>query len=263
MSFFSSLQFFHPGRPPLVTVGHLRSFCDALRQRRGLRDSLLYVHLGYGRPSQAAFDATHSLTWNAAGSLATRPLNDDDDEDDNGPTPDHVGDGPGSWSELWPGERSRVASLFSKVKRADQTVHLAQIGLGTLTPEEWAQLGARDPNDPYSCSAPDSMGLSIGPFRANTLRTEPPEEPIERFQGGFAVCFVGNGYFTWQPLARYWEAIRQTPVVQETLHQCREHFPVPAAFTREVIAEALGEEPFLNADEYRAGDWVVTLRESG
>ena len=43
---------------------------------------------------------------------------------------------------------------------------------------------------------------------------------------------------------------------------CRDVMPVPELFDSDIIKNQLGEL-FLNASEYRLGDWIATIHETG
>ena len=245
MSFFSSLAIFYPGRPPLPTVGELRRFCDELRAAFALRDVLLHVGLQYGANDPAAFDATQEVSWNESLTIGTLPL-----EEDREPEQWHHERTQLPWPQLWP-ESDNDA----------RTIHRAYIHLGALTKDASRDLTAHNPDKARAFIAPDGLSVSINPAYAMTLGTEFPEDQ-DLCYGFLQLGFSGNGYFTWQPLEAYWQAVRHTTTLQTALRLCRENFPVPVREDLEPLKAALGSL-FLNRDEYQTGDWIVSVSETG
>ena len=247
MSFFSSLEVFYPGRPPSLTVGELRKFCDGLRSALAVEHNRrLHVSLKYGAFGKKAFDALHEVKWDRSGMVGRLPLEEDRQPEE----VDHKhSDAP--WSVLWPD------TAFDH-----KTVLRAYIHLGSLPKGACRDLTAHDPApEARSYIVPDCLSVSISPVYAMTLATEPPQNEDECY-GFLSLCFPGNGYFTWQPLDAYWQVAGHTDTVRKTLQLCREAWPAPAFGGWNTLKEALGER-FLNRDPYKPGDWVVSVSESG
>lgn len=257
MAFRGSLNFIRPGRAVLLSVEELRRFTETLRLQLGLRDVNTRVWLRRGTASEPAFDASHGLVWNAAGTLESLPPGywrrfqpmDHTASDQN-------------WEALWP-----KPSLWSRLgwQREEKAVHAASMNIGSLTREASLELGAKDPTAAESYFAPETALFTVGPCSPYTLATNAPldDEASDHCHGCLALGLSGNGYFSWQPLDRYWAGVREAKLVVAALRICREHLPASPELTAEAIVAALGNEPFLNRAEYAPGDWVVSIKETG
>lgn len=115
----------------------------------------------------------------------------------------------------------------------------------------------RDENTTDEFIAPDSLYFQIDPVVPATLGTK---ELIG--YGYIELSFAGNGFFSWQPLSRYWEHVRASPALLSVLQICRETCPVPQLPHLDQLKNDLGEL-FLNRQEYQQGDWIVSVSETG
>ena len=77
-----------------------------------------------------------------------------------------------------------------------------------------------------------------------------------------AILFSGYNYFTWQPLSTYWQHVSKSDTVKKVIQLCGDVMPVPETADPSVIKDQMGEL-FLNASEYRSGDWIATIQETG
>ena len=235
MSLFSSLLIFYPSDPPKITLAEARTFCDQLRNILSLRDILLAVDIKYGESIDQDDETTNLMEWNETGTTGRFVQYPWDHEGRNLP-----------WTELWPGRDAEVRHLYR-----------ASIGLGRLPKPVGTELMAmRDEKTSHEFVAPDSLSFQIDPVLPATLNT------TELFAYGYiGLSFSGNGFFSWQPLSRYWEQARVSPTLRAVLQLCRETFPVPRLQLGQLSAD-LGEL-FLNREEYRQGDWIVSVSETG
>jgi hypothetical protein len=151
------------------------------------------------------------------------------------------------WEELWPGSRYE-----------SEMISRASINLGVLTRKVSAELTASkaDSKSP-SYIAPSELYLYVHPVCPTTLEGELDEHQCF---GGIELSFYGMGYFSWQPLSAYWSCAKQSTSLRNVMQLCREAFPAPAL--RESFTEHLGKL-FLNREDYRRGDWIVSVSESG
>jgi len=241
MSAFSSLIIFYPGTPPRITVRELRAFCDRLRETLSLRDSLLAVDIKYGKSIDQDFDSTNKIDWEETGTSVGMGTS-------TGFPWDHE-ERTGSWAELWP-----------KPAYDSRVLYRAYIGLGSLPCETSRELTAmKNRETTYEFIAPDTLSLQIDPVRPETLDGKALDYDCYGFIG---LSFAGNGFFTWQPLPKYWESAQRSPTISTVLTLCREAFPVPRLDVLPRMKDDLGDL-FLNREEYQDGDWVVSVRETG
>src|SRR5688500_2005535 len=158
-----------------------RSFCDQLRDTLSLGGGLLAVDIKYGKSIDQDDDTTNKMEWDETGRTGRCISYDWDHEKRNL-----------AWPELWPTPAFDSRNLYR-----------AYIGLGSLPPPISAELTAiRDENTTYEFIAPDSLSFQIDPVLPSTLGTE---ELIG--YGYIELSFAGNGFFSWQPLSRYWDHV--------------------------------------------------------
>jgi hypothetical protein len=239
MSFFSSLLFIYPLETPTLTAADIKSFTTRLFEAGICRPSnLQYVRIDYGSEIDTDID-----------------IEEDEDDDDEpsvllisteNETWDHQAE-EGAWADLWPPE----ACL-------QKTVSRASVCMGWLTkPSSNDLTSQRSPDDWNSSISPDMISFTVGPALTNTLASEEPICP-----GFISVRLSGNGYFTWQPLDKYWNQIKVTSTVMTLMRICKEFIPAQS-FEFGGSEQAIFSELFLNADDRETGDWIVSVAESG
>jgi hypothetical protein len=239
MSIFSSLILFYPGQPPPLKLHELRAFCDQLRKILALRDVYLGVNIKYGKSIDQDLESTNKINWDESGIIGQTVSYDWDYKKQNLP-----------WPELWP-----------KVAFDSRRLYRAYVNLGSLPKPVITELTAmRDRETTYEFIVPDSISVQIDPVCPATLSSETEDTCC----GFVELSFSGNGFFTWQPLSRYWEAVRGLPTIPRLLRLCRETFPVPALADDDLdrLKSHLGEL-FLNRNDYQQGDWIVSVSETG
>ena len=236
MSDFSSLLLFYPGKPPVLGVGELRRFCDRLRDAVATGGTGRTVQFKYGASIDQDYETTEQIHWDESGVLG-QPVE----------YPwDHAKQG--TWADLWPADA------------ADETrrIYRGYVGLGNLPPKVSRGLTAtRNEQATDEFIAPDALSLQIDPVCPGTLDTA----ELTAY-GLIQVAFSGNGFFSWQPLARYWKQVRGTSALSRVQAICREGLPVPPLDYLEQLKQEMGEL-FLNRDEYQPGDWIVSVSETG
>ena len=237
MSFYSSLILFYPGRSPQLTLDGLRNFCDVIRSKFSLSDSVLGAKIAY----ETNDTVKPSISWHGAKTIGIC------EEDLWKPQKwDHTKSRT-SWQQLWP------------VTTPDITlIQRASVDLGSLPQNLGEELTASS-KDGSSYIAPVELGVSVGPVIPMTLDDD--LSPNECY-GNLKLSLSGMGYFTWQPLSAYWEFARQGNNIQNLLRTCRDAYPAPPLVEPDLLKERLGEL-FLNQKEYRTGDWIVSVSESG
>lgn len=203
-----------------------------------MTDAFIGVDIKYGRAINQDYDTINKTEWDESGIVGLCVDYEWDHEKRKA-----------AWPDLWP-----EPAFDSRVP------YRAYIELGSLPRAVCAEFTATDPKQRRDTFiAPDSLGLVIDPVRPRTLGGETLEFDCYGF---VKLSFAGNGYFTWQPLARYWENIRRGPTIPKVLEICRETFPVRRLDFLPRLKSDLGEL-FLNRDEYREGDWIVSVSETG
>ncbi len=234
MSLYSSLCIVYPGSPPKLTAEDLHTFCTQLRAVFPFGAALQRVQVKFGRAIDQDFETTQLMKEVAPGMMQFVEYPWDHEKRD------------APWEDLWPSP-----------KRRKQVIYRAEIGFGSLPKEISREFTAISP-DERNFIAPDSLSLSIGPFAPETLSKQNDE-----CLGFIHLSLSGNGCFTWQPLEKYWDQIRQTPSLAAIQRACREAFPVtvPKLPVQE-LQEDLGPL-FLNGPDYQEGDWMVTVAETG
>jgi hypothetical protein len=236
MSLFSSLVFLYPSPPPTITVGTLRAFAEHFQKAGLARQSrLTALKLKWGKAIDSDYEDTMPMEWTAAGTgrFLEYPW-------------DHESKGKG-WPDLWPSNDMN-----------DKQIYRAYLSLGSLEPTVSKSLTAMASEETaYDFIAPDQLSLEIGPAIQSTLETK---EPI--CFSLFSVNLSGNGYFSWQPLSSYWNAIRATSSFSAVTSICRSSFPVREFARLEDLREDIGDL-FLNYEDYSVGDWIVSIRETG
>lgn len=233
---FSSLMLFYPGAPPALSVGELRRFCDRLREAVATGGTGRAVRLKYGARVDQDYETTEQANWDEAGVLgkvAEYPW-------------DHAK--AGAWGELWPAGADGEA----------RQVYRAQVELGNLPPKVSRGLtAARSEQAGEEFIAPDALAVEINPVCPATLATA----ELTAY-GLIQVAFTGDGFFSWQPLERYWKQVRGTSALGKARAVCRESFPVPPLDYLDSLRQEMGAL-FLNRDEYQPGDWIVSISEMG
>ena len=237
MSFFSSLRLFYPGRPPRITVGNLQTLSDELRAVVSSSFDRQTVQLNYGDVIDKDRETTHPMkeVYPNMWQLVDYSW-------------DHEKEGT-EWEKLWPKPAYRAKSVYR-----------GYVSLAWLPQEISTEFTATHPTDNSCFIAPDSLTLSINPFSPAALGDEE-----ERDVCGFvSLSFAGNGYFSWRekPFDAYWQQVRESPTLKRVHQLCRESFTVPPLPDIEEIKTNLGPL-FLNRDEYREGDWIVSVSETG
>ena len=236
MSFFSSLLFIYPLDTPKLTASDIMTFTTRLYESGLCKQSTLQsVCIDYGEAIDNDID--------------------DEDEDDEGSILvlgagteqwDHHAE-EGAWSGLWPSE----SDLQKTVCRAEVCLGwLAKSASGDLTSQ-------KSPDDWRSSIAPDMISFGIGPALANTLATDGDICP-----GFVSIRLSGNGYFSWQPLDQYWQQIGGTSTVSIIAKLCREFLPAPKFEFSETENDIFGKL-FLNKENRKSGDWIVSISETG
>ncbi len=239
MSFYSSIRIFYPGRPPSINLGELRTICDTLRKTFLLEDDLYMMDVNY---ENSATPSTN-IIWDDTNTIGTIVQNLESE------TPmDHTKQSL-VWQQIWPDRSSDTKAI----RRAD-------VSLGNLSESTITELAVsnRESTTP-SYISPTEMAVSIGPVGIGTLTVDVPEEEC---YGCLSLSFSGYGYFTWQPLAAYWTTVRQSASIQKALQMCKEISPASPQINLIALKERLGEM-FLNQEDYRIGDWIVSVSESG
>lgn len=233
MSLFSSLCLFYPGKPPKFTVGDLRLFSSKLRQEFAFGRFIQSVELKYGKSIDRDLKTTNLMEQ--VGTFMWQTVS----------YPWDYEKREGEWNDLWP-----EPSHDSKV------LYRANISFGSLPSGVSDELTAMSPIDNRSYIAPDCLSLHIDPFSPGTLAGE----DLSCF-GMISLNLAGNGFFTWQPLPEYWQRVRNAPSLTILRRLCRESFPAPA-FSLEQFRRDLGPL-FMNYEDYKSGDWIVTVSETG
>jgi hypothetical protein len=237
MSLFSSLVFLYPGPPPVITVGDLRAFADRLQGAGLTRPSrFTALELKFGEAIDSDYEDTMPMVRNKAGNsgmLLRYPWDYEARDKD--------------WADLWPA-----------YDLAEKRLYRAYLSIGSLEPAVSKALTAMaSPETTHEFFAPDQLSLQIGPAMPSTLETE---EPI--CFSLLSVRLSGNGFLTWQPLAAYWDAIRSSLPVATISQICRDSFPAPEFEELNELREDIGPL-FLNDEGYTAGDWIISVSETG
>ena len=237
MSFFSSLVFLYPGPPPAITLGDLRAFADRLQSSGLCRPSrLTALELKFGEAIDSDYEDTMPMEWNEAGTsgrFLEYPWDYEARDKD--------------WNDLWPSQDF-----------AEKRLYRAYLSIGSLEPAVSKALTAMSsPETTYEFIAPDQLSLQIGPAIPSTLETE---EPI--CFSLLSVKLSGNGFFTWQPLSVYWDAIRSSSPIATISQICRDSFPAPEFDRLDDLRADIGPL-FLNDEGYKAGDWIISVSETG
>ena len=235
MSDFSSLILFYPGKPPALGLGGLRRFCDRLRDTVATGGKDRVVKLKYGQSADQDFEPIIRMDGLSEHSAQTRECEWDHHKQ-------------GVWGELWPAETADEA----------RQIYRGHVGLGNLPPKVSRGLTARKSQDAVDeLIAPDTLSLKIDPVCPCTLETE----ELTAY-GLLEVSFSGDGFFSWQPLERYWKQVGGLTVLKRVQAVCREDFPVPPLDFLEPLKQDMGAL-FLNRDSYQPGDWIVSVSETG
>lgn len=234
MSLFSALCLLYPGVPPKLTAIDLRTFCEKLRAELQLGDASQKVRLRFGDSIDQDLETTQLMKQVGPGSFQFVKYPWDYEKES------------GTWEELWPSP-----------KNDKQTIYRAFVDLGPLPKEVSRAFTAISPDQRFYI-APDNLSLQIAPFAPETL-----SEASDECLGFVHLSLSGNGHFTWRPLEKYWDQIRQAPSLVALQRLCRESLPVPdSGFPLEELQEDLGAL-FMNGADYRPSDWIVTVSETG
>ena len=239
MSFFSSLCLVYPGKPPLITTCRLREFSGRLREIIPFQSWLQGVELKYGKAISRDMKSTNlfkQILPNMFQSVSYEW--------------DHqVQISDCHWNDLWP-----------LPKQDSKSVYRAHITFGGLPREIGTELTAIHQANDHRFIAPDMASFNIDPFSPAALDDEEERD----IYGFLSLNFSGNGYFSWreQPFDAYWQQVRENPTLKQVLQLCREGFTVPPLPNIKEIKTNLGPL-FLNRDEYREGDWIVSVVETG
>lgn len=240
MSFFSSLILFYPGKPPRMKGTDLHELAVSLRDAVGVEPaSKASVSLKWGRRIDRDYKRFDEMEWNdvgdgmAVGHLRSFPW---DVKHFNVP-----------WASAWPN-----AFVLQR------TIYRADVSLGNLTKPAIESLAAADPSESWSRIEPDCAAIVVNPICPVTLSSEQLV-----CTGLMAVKFAGYGYFTWRSsMAEYAAQYAVAPPVLEARRICRERYPVARDGIFGRVADHLGEL-FLNRTDYEAGDWILSIAETG
>ncbi|MEM7014462.1 MAG: hypothetical protein AAF585_23625 [Verrucomicrobiota bacterium] len=152
------------------------------------------------------------------------------------------------WSQVWEG--ANLANLNSNIYRS-------YCFLGDLPDHVFEALSAADEHDQTCFIGPDGLSISANPVCPELLEAD---EVV--CAGLVELSFSGQGFFTWKPISEYKNQYQNAAPLLAARRICREFFPVVRNERFERIAAHLGET-FLNQEDYREGDWILTIDESG
>ncbi|CAN5885001.1 hypothetical protein BH11VER1_BH11VER1_05920 [soil metagenome] len=262
MSFWSSLDLFYPGKPPVVTLGQLKAFALELQQAMPVMH-LRNVSLKYGRAIDKDLKPIQIGTRNAAGFLYYEAIKWNYEKESSHSSLE--ADAP--FESLWPptegspdtlklGSLGRWFSPKLSKHGLSKKIYRASLMLGDLTGAE--TLGAEHEKDKTCSIALYCLSLGIEPYAPGLLADD--FDNADECLGMMCFSISGRGYFSWQPIARFAEQYQSHPIVSLYQDICRKHFPVPDIQDLTGITARLGER-FLNRECYREGDWFLTLNE--
>ena len=173
MSFFSSLNLFHPNPPPPIEVAELFHFATTLRSAVGVKDdSRCSTSLKYGDKIAQDYETTNLMDWHDSGGSRWGTIKEYKWDKMYGQLP---------WTE--------ICAKFAKAKK---NVCRAHLSLGWLTKDSCTALTRWSDKDPSSGMCPDSLSIEIDPICPTILSDE---ELV--CAGLVSINFPGNGYFTW------------------------------------------------------------------
>ena len=239
MSFFTSLIFYRPRTPPLLTANDLAQFVARLRDTTLLVDGgLRSLKIKFG---DAVDQDDKSTTWNeplGGGRLfVAREIEWDQ----------HLSD-------------PTIAEMVECLTGDGRRIYRAWISIGALSDEVLQPITRLNSPENDRDFCPDGLSLEVGPIEIYSLGTE-----LIAHVGWIGLSISGSGYlFPWT-IQEVVERAATAPAIQRLTDVCRASWPVTPERPEPRIAEArkqLGELwPY--ADLHKTWDWYWGVCETG
>lgn len=236
MSFYSSLLFYRPGPPPIVSGKGLAAFLRAF-------EVLKVSDVSYPRTLEVRFDG---------------PIDKDEK--------------PASWGELVePGlyesreiewdlrvQCRSIGEMAVAIGSDRRPIYRAELDLGNPLASIFESLAVDSPENAHGF-APDTWGMTTGPTECHDLGGE-----TSLFVGWMNVRLHGNGYLYPCTLAELVARAQSNPDLARVTDLCRETWPVDMGLVTErhaAMRKQAGELwPYPSLD--MAWDWYWGLQES-
>ena len=153
------------------------------------------------------------------------------------------------WSNLWDGFGDN--DLSNLVKEGS-------LSLGAIPKDARSSIRFVTEKDEHSYFLPNSVSIAVGSVYPNLLKFDEQMNSI----GGMSLQWSGEGYLSWMPFDEIVERLTKSEVINGAIQLCREAFPARKNDALSESLERLGDM-FLNRESYVAGDWILTIIETG
>jgi len=239
MSFFTSLTYYRPCTPPIVTGNDLANLITQLYETGTLTDSgfqILQVKFGN------SVDQDEQDSSSAEEIMPGLAVMDDIEWDLDVPKP------------------SGIRGIIDALKGDNRPVYRAYASLGGAIDAVLKPITRTKSPENQINFCPDSVSLEIGPIEIFNLRSDAPA-----FVGWIGLSLSGNGYlFPWK-FRDVFERLESTPEVQRIAEACRSFWPVAPDRPEPCIVELRRQLddlwPYDSFD--KEWDWYWGIQETG
>jgi len=239
MSFYTSIGFTRPGKPPRITSAALASFLEQF-VAIGLMNSKssVYTKVRFGRSIDADDRPIFGETEETQGISRIREI---------------------KWDLV--GSRQTPESLLDLLRSKDQPIYRAHLMLGDASQALLDHMNSPAFHNPKLSLALDSWFVKIGPVASHDLQSE-----TRAFAGWVSVTFSGPGYLWPTTLPQLIAHLESSPQIRRAMDLCRQTWPVPSLppdratiANRKKLGTLWGFPESLN----RPSDWLWTIAETG
>ena len=239
MSFFTSLSFYRPCSPPVITVEDLANFITRIRDTGTLTDSG-YQDLRVAFGNQIDQDLK-DVIWTEQVAPLVRVVHDIEWDIES--------------------DMSSIQEMIDCLSSDKRHVYRASIDFGEPIDQVLAPITRTNSPENESDYCPDSLSLEIGPVRCHSLASD--DEPV--LTGWISLDLSGYGYLYPWTFRDVVERLEKTPEVKRLTKVCREFWPVPSKRPERRFIEARNKHkdlwPYDDFD--RPWDWYWGVSESG